>query len=525
MKSRIYSLFFFIALLQVNLLLAQSKQQQKLDSLEDVITRMNKNNTEKILEIGEYIVANTSSELQKSNVYGLIASSYAAQNEKYKSIDYLFKAKEIAEKIDDPVLMIKCYGTIASLYASLKLDDKAKPYLTKARKQIDRLPEGDQKHILNAFWHNESGNLYLNALDYANANKSYKNAASEFEIIHNQENNIKNSSHYRTFLYNIGNSYLHLEKPDSSKIFLVNALAVKDTSNPNIKYDIKKTLAEVYSYKEQYQTAIDTLMNILKDSNFDIIELKTDIYLNLAKNYKALDNDTQYAFYNEKYLSLTPTVKNSDLKTINTVFDAEQKGLLSSISQSKMNNKWLLGAIYCTVGISLLALVLLFYRRKKDQALYKTVIAKLEARIETKQTHITDTKTGDQSTPHSIPVSVEEEILEKLSKFENSHRFTNQKLSISTLAVQLKTNTTYLSEIINRHKGKNFNTYINELRINYICELILQNPEYLNYKISYLAEACGFKSHSVFATVFKNITGISPSTFLRQAKKRQTLKA
>lgn len=136
-----------------------------------------------------------------------------------------------------------------------------------------------------------------------------------------------------------------------------------------------------------------------------------------------------------------------------------------------------------------------------------------------KQTNLHLTKFVEEVPQQSIPLSVEEVILQKLEKFENSHRFTNQKLSISTLTVQLKTNTTYLSEIINKHKGKNFNTYINELRINYICELILQNPEYLNYKISYLAEVCGFKSHSVFAMVFKNITGISPSTFLKQAKK------
>src|SRR5690606_38620816 len=118
-----------------------------------------------------------------------------------------------------------------------------------------------------------------------------------------------------------------------------------------------------------------------------------------------------------------------------------------------------------------------------------------------------------------IPLSVEEEILNKLAKFEKSGKFTNPKLTISTLAVQLKTNTTYLSEIINSHKGKNFNAYLNELRITYICEKIYQHPEYLQYKISYLAEESGFTSHSAFATVFKSVTGISPSAFLREASK------
>lgn len=121
-----------------------------------------------------------------------------------------------------------------------------------------------------------------------------------------------------------------------------------------------------------------------------------------------------------------------------------------------------------------------------------------------------------------IPNPVEKDLLEKLQKFEESQKFTNSKLTIASLALQLKTNTSYLSEVINKYKGKNFNTYINELRIAYICQKIYNHKEYQNYKISYLAEECGFTSHSSFATVFRNITGISPSVFIREASKSQS---
>ncbi|MNL47805.1 HTH-type transcriptional regulator ChbR [compost metagenome] len=111
-------------------------------------------------------------------------------------------------------------------------------------------------------------------------------------------------------------------------------------------------------------------------------------------------------------------------------------------------------------------------------------------------------------------------ILEKLNKFEESAKFTNSKLTVASLAVMFKTNPTYLSETIKKHKEKNFNNYINDLRINYICKQILERPEFLNYKISYLAEEAGFSSHSSFTTVFKNVTGISPSVFLREADQK-----
>jgi YesN/AraC family two-component response regulator len=119
----------------------------------------------------------------------------------------------------------------------------------------------------------------------------------------------------------------------------------------------------------------------------------------------------------------------------------------------------------------------------------------------------------------SIPAETEQLILSKLKKFETSTKFTNKDLSLAVLAGQFETNTKYLSEIINKHYHVNYNTYINKLRINYIIEKLKNEPNFCNYKISYLAEISGFASHSSFATVFKSISGISPITFIDLLKK------
>jgi AraC-like DNA-binding protein len=108
----------------------------------------------------------------------------------------------------------------------------------------------------------------------------------------------------------------------------------------------------------------------------------------------------------------------------------------------------------------------------------------------------------------------EEQILNKLKKFELSKRYLNKDFSLAILAGQLDTNTKYLSEIINSHYHMNFNTYINKLRINYIVEKLKTDPNFIKYRISYLAENCGFASHSSFATVFKSITGLTPVKFI-----------
>lgn len=122
----------------------------------------------------------------------------------------------------------------------------------------------------------------------------------------------------------------------------------------------------------------------------------------------------------------------------------------------------------------------------------------------------------------TIPENVEQEIIKGLKKFEEKEKFRNPNLTAAMLAVSLNTNTTYLTIAIKKNKGANFNSYINELRINYICQKIKKYPNYCNYKMSYLAEDCGFISHSSFSTIFKKVTGIPPSEFLAAVEKNTT---
>merc|ERR1711974_328919 len=106
-------------------------------------------------------------------------------------------------------------------------------------------------------------------------------------------------------------------------------------------------------------------------------------------------------------------------------------------------------------------------------------------------------------------------------KFEASKKFLNKDMSLAVLAGQFETNTKYLSGVINKHYDDNFNTFINKLRINYIIDKLKSDPNYINYKISFLAEESGYSSHSSFATVFKSIIGMSPVTFIKLIQKER----
>jgi len=69
-----------------------------------------------------------------------------------------------------------------------------------------------------------------------------------------------------------------------------------------------------------------------------------------------------------------------------------------------------------------------------------------------------------------------------------------------------------LSGIINNYYKCNFNHFVNKYRIKKACEYLSDRKRDI-YTIESIGESVGFKSKSVFNQVFKEETGVNPSTF------------
>lgn len=474
--------------------------QTNIDSLQEVLNELDKTQTDSIVEISKKIFENSDSDLVKYNALGTIINAYSLKNERKKALPYLSEAKKIAEEMSDPQLKSKAYLTMSSLYTSIGLTQQAHLYLQKSILIINQLPENQSKKELSAFVNLESGNLFQSENKFDTAHYFYKKSLLNFaQIIDKEEDNSGLIQYYKYATYGVGKSLLDLNKLDSSEIYLVKALNISNDLDPGLDFHIKKELSSIYTAHTQYSRAIDTLQTILNHPNLDQIELEAEVYKSLTGNYKALGDEEKYIFYNEKYLELNSKINQNNISTINKVFENEK------VEYSRFNFYWILGLVLI-IGISIVGLVWFkILRNKKNSNSDKLSPSEISSK---------------QPEKIVVPIEVEKNILKGLDEFETNLGFTNQKLNISNLANQLETNTTYLSEVIKRNKGKNFSNYINELRINFICNEIDAKPEYRNYKISYLAELCGFNSHSFFATVFRNVTGISPSEYLENSSKQ-----
>ncbi|WP_312393702.1 helix-turn-helix domain-containing protein [Chryseobacterium sp.] len=322
-------------------------------------------------------------------------------------------------------------------------------------------------------------------------------------------------------------------KLEQAKNLLENALLeAKNTNYSYLEALAYENLARYYFSKEDYQTSIVYLEKGLSEiENLPFNNLKSRIYESLSKCYFALHDDEKHHFYNKLYVDSRTKIDASTkegIRYIVKLVETYQNKNLEFQRQNESKKFWFLFFIILLIVIGLTIWFLIIKNRNKDLKKQFDFFEKQKkwekshAEILIKKESDVIEKTTDKDS-NKISKEKEEEILQKLEEFEQSDRFLNKNMSLSTLSAQMEVNTKYLSEVINNHKGKNFNGYINELRINHIAHLLKSNPSYLNYKVSYLAEISGFSSHSAFTTVFKSVTGMSPNVYIQEISKNRAL--
>lgn len=128
---------------------------------------------------------------------------------------------------------------------------------------------------------------------------------------------------------------------------------------------------------------------------------------------------------------------------------------------------------------------------------------------------------SEESGPH-IAEETEKRLLAALERAEAERFYLDPNMSLSKAAMRLETNQRYVSYMLKTYRKKDFNGYLQSSRINYICEQLKEDLSLLDCKISYVASLCGFASHSKFSIAFKAETGILPSTYIQQLRKKNS---
>ncbi|HPD77772.1 MAG TPA: helix-turn-helix domain-containing protein, partial [Spirochaetota bacterium] len=91
--------------------------------------------------------------------------------------------------------------------------------------------------------------------------------------------------------------------------------------------------------------------------------------------------------------------------------------------------------------------------------------------------------------------------------------FADEDISLKKLADELDITTHQLSQILNEKIKKNFNTFINEFRVEEAKSLLVEEADRSILSISL---AVGFNSYTTFCTTFSKYTGMSPSNYRKR---------
>ncbi|RZJ48727.1 MAG: helix-turn-helix domain-containing protein [Flavobacterium sp.] len=270
----------------------------------------------------------------------------------------------------------------------------------------------------------------------------------------------------------------------------------------------KQELA-VENYKK-----VDSIFN---KHRFILPELRSN-YEELITYYKKKSSPENELYYTNQLLKVDSII-SSDFKYLSTRIykDYDTKQLLEVKENLEKTNSFGM-ALLIISGLVIISLgFMMFYRIRKQKQIqqkYNELLVKIE---DEKSPEVEPEPLKFDLTKNiKLDQNIVEKLLKDISNFETNEKFLEKGLTLKKLAEYFKTNTSYLSQVINEYKGSNFSVYINVLRINYATQKIYHDREWRKYSIEHIASASGFSNRQSFSNIFLEINGIRPVDFIKK---------
>jgi len=238
--------------------------------------------------------------------------------------------------------------------------------------------------------------------------------------------------------------------------------------------------------------------------------------INFSKN---TNNDKKELYYTKQLLKVDH-ILSTDFKYLSEKIHKEYdtKDLLQAKRRLEISSTNGYSIAFVLFFFLLVLFLILFFRwqnEKRIQEKYNELLAKMKSDAEQKPAEKVDFKLKNSK----LNEEKANELLSKLTALERDNFFLEKSMTLNKLSIKLKTNTTYLSEIINDYKGCNFNTYLNQLRISYITQKLYEDKLWRKYSTNALSAEAGFTNKSKFSKAFYNRNGLSPIEFIRKRNK------
>lgn len=505
------------------------------------------------------LVTNKLREETPDSLKKLIASAYVSQgyiylfykNDYLSSYSSYLKALDQLDNISDSTLYPEIYLNIGNIFLDYKED--AKMWENYKKSFSHSVKEKDWKTLKKVL-------TTLNSLAISENNTSV--ISDELMVFDTMK--IPDSEEFRALKLQREAVASFGEKDYENAINLLRkAKGISDMGLIQNRYGVicDIQIADILKHQKKYDESIRVVkeMNVANNNELDI---KKWSYTMLSELY-ANKNEADSAL---KYLQLNNALAD-------TLFKSQQYGLIRDIGlnhdltklDSKIKTVEMKRAattraffIVCIALAIIIALaVIVFYQNRKLKQrnfdlfqrsnlsierenkerelrqLFEKQIEELSGKVKSLEAEKDKTEIDRIENNEEKTDEAEQETSTKIKKYKNSHLteamrtgllarielvLNNEKeivtndFSLDRLATLVSSNTSYVSQIINDVYGKNFQTLLGEIRIKMACERLC-DENYNNLSIEGIALDLGFKSRTNFISVFKRITGLTPSEY------------
>lgn len=433
-------------------------------------------NFTKALEKFTYAMQKAQDEPDDDTTYirsvGNISIIYSLYDDVERSLYYIEKAYNYAVKTKNYTLQSRSVINMVGMSCSLKDLEKAKYYYSLEKE----LAPKDKDQDLAKYY------LLYNDGMIAQLKGNYTYSIKQHEAALNLAISKKMDVRYNMGQYlEIGKCYLHLKDYDKAltytRLTLRSCRFVPDDNNTRIL--AYKQMEDIFTAMGQRDSANYYTTLRTKD---------TDTKLNMREFSKAKDILMKYE------------QQESDRRNRRQI-------ILTTI----------IIAIIIALVTYLVGRILNHRKMRLQREAHQREIAILEAEhqkdMESKQS--STRQTDNERTPIGLPTRQVELLCSSIEEvMAQTDIITSPDFSLKVLTEKVKSNTKYVSWVINEKFGMNFKQLLNRYRIEEAARRLRDTDgEYANFTIEAIAHSVGFNSQSSFIEAFKTIKKVTPSQF------------
>lgn len=306
---------------------------------------------------------------------------------------------------------------------------------------------------------------------------------------------------------------LSLEQTSANKIIEGEATNLSDLGK--LFFEINKLDSALYYTGLSNKIASEyKFLKILSDNYLTLSEIdKSKGNFKSALNHYTTYNNLKDSIYNaEVYASVNLYQRQYEVSKTNK--QIEEFIIDRQLKEHTIHyQKVIQLIIICVLAILIGILYILLDQNGKLKKSHKALFDKNIEIVKLLEKSTEKTKTKNKRSKTII--ETHKGLIDKIiSIMENMTIVCNSDFSINVLAGMIKLNHKYISEVVNDTFNKNFRSLLNSYRIRE-AQRLFSEPATSIYTIESVAHQVGFNSRSAFREAFKEVTGVSPSYYIK----------